>query len=81
MSFTTNITTLMRDSDRMDETDGTVTYFGFCNAGKTNPADAVYQIYRLRQVGTEYIKEWADGNDMYDNIWTNRTILTYSQLK
>lgn len=62
---------------RLDEATSTVTYVGKAAVG-TGAASASWQIYRLTLSGSETIIEYADGNDSFDNTWSNRASLTYS---
>lgn len=66
-SSTTNYTTRI-------ETVGTLTYIGNAAIGSSE-ANAVWQIKRLETPGLT--KLWADGNDLFDNIWANRASLGY----
>lgn len=65
-------------AQRIDQNADGNTYFGWAAPGSAT-SDAVWAIQRLRASGTETIIEWADGNQTYDNVWNNRTSLTYSQ--
>jgi len=58
-------------------TGGTVTYIGEATTGTTT-SSSNWRIKRLTQSGSVLIIEWADGNGNFDNIWDNRTSLTYS---
>lgn len=40
-------------------------------------AAAVWSIQRKRVVGVETFYEWADGNTLFDNVYNDRTTLTY----
>lgn len=63
----------------VDETDGTVIYEGFPDdiSGITT-ATAKWAIRKQAKVGTVWTTSWADGNQNKDNIWDNRTTLTYA---
>jgi hypothetical protein len=61
----------------VDEYDSNTTYVGYAGFGASK-ADAVWQIKKVLRNGTVTEILWADGNDRYDNIWNNRTALTYS---
>jgi hypothetical protein len=37
-----------------------------------------WRIFRLTFVGESLDLEWADGDDLFDNVWANRASLTYS---
>lgn len=62
---------------RIDEVSSSVTYIGTAVVG-TTAAAASWQIQRLTVSGTETIIEYADGNATFDNVWSNRTSLSYS---
>lgn len=61
----------------IDEASSTVTYIGEATTGTTT-SSSNWRIKRLTQSGSVLIIEWADGNGNFDNIWDNRTSLTYS---
>jgi hypothetical protein len=42
------------------------------------PSDPVWAIKRLSISGGAITIEWADGNDLNDNVWDNRASLSYS---
>jgi hypothetical protein len=62
---------------RVDDASSTVTYIGKAATG-TAAATAAWQIQRSTISGTETIIEWADGNTLFDNQWSNRASLSYS---
>lgn len=64
-------------AQRIDNASDGNTYFGYAAPGSA-VGDAVWAIQRLRVSGTETIIEWADGDQDYDNVWDDRTTLTYS---
>ena len=41
-------------------------------------ASAIWSIKRLTFTGGLTTIEWADGNDLNDNVWDNRASLSYS---
>lgn len=61
----------------IDEYDSNTTYIGYAGFGAIT-SDAVWQIKKIVKNGTVTTISWADGDDRYDNIWNNRTALTYS---
>lgn len=81
MNFTDKHFDAVTKADIIDETDGTVIYYGRFKPGLYNYSQPNSRIYRIRQSGTVWIKEYADGNQNYDNVWNNRLILTYSHLQ
>ncbi len=54
-----------------------VTYIGKA-APSSSTASAVWQIKKLDSNTLALDKTWADGNDLFDNVWNNREALTYS---
>lgn len=62
---------------RLDDTStSNVTYIGKSIPGTSN-ASAVWQIQKMDET-TGIVITWADGNSNFDNIWNNRTSLSYS---
>jgi hypothetical protein len=61
----------------IDEYDNNTTYIGYAGFGAVT-SDAAWQIKKIVKNGTVTTITWADGDDRYDNIWNNRTALTYS---
>lgn len=59
-----------------DTTTANVTYIGKAPVGSLESA-GVWQIAKLDET-SGLVKTWADGNGNYDNIWNNRSSLTYS---
>lgn len=55
-----------------------VTYVGKSTIG-TATSSPSWQIMKMDETGTPVtlITTWADGNDLFDNVWDNRTSLTY----
>jgi len=66
---------------RIDESNPLVTYVGYANMGSL-PGDAGWQIQRTRRFVTNdiVVVEWADGNQLFDNIWDQRLELNYLEL-
>lgn len=62
---------------RVDEATSTVTYVGKAEIG-TSAASALWQIQKIELVSTETIITWADGNNSFDNVWSDRASLSYS---
>lgn len=66
-------------SIRMDTASTTgITYVGKAALGSLTSA-AAWQIMKMDETGTPVtlVATWADGNDSFDNVWDNRTSLTY----
>lgn len=60
---------------RIDNT-GTVIYIGEA-ATKASESVAMWRIRKLDTTNPISIK-WADGNELYDNVWNDRASLTYT---
>lgn len=67
----------IRASLRLDEVSPTLIYVG--EAAFNQPENLpVWRIKRLQTTGTVLKMEWANGNDSFENVWSDRTTLTYS---
>ena len=63
---------------RFDGENSTYNYVGEAPIGAATSASN-WRIYRLTNTGTaSLIKQWADGNDAFDNVWDDRASLSYS---
>lgn len=62
---------------RTSEASATVSYAGKAVPGSITSA-AVWQICRITTTGADFVVEWADGDNLFDNIWDNRASLVYS---
>lgn len=67
----------MQSGLRLDEASSTVTYVGEAATGVSESA-AFWRIKRLTTIGSILDIKWADGNELYDNVWTDRASLSYS---
>jgi len=63
-------------SIRVDDASSTVTYVGEAQTGSSE-SSAVWRIKRLTTSGSVLSIEWADGNMQFDNVWSDRTTLSY----
>lgn len=63
-------------SIRIDDASTTVTYIGEAAIGMSE-ASPFWKIKKLTTTGTILDIKWADGNEEFDNVWTNRAALTY----
>jgi hypothetical protein len=64
---------------REDIVDATTSYQGYALPGTATSA-AAWQITRSTKDGSGNVTAvlFADGNDLYDNVWDNRASLSYS---
>jgi len=62
---------------RVDDASATITYVGDAAVGLSE-SSAAWRIKRLQTSGTVLKITWADGNENYDNVWTDRASLSYS---
>lgn len=60
----------------IDEVDANTMYVGYAEVGSAT-SGAVWQIKKIAKSGNVTTISWADGNSLYDNVWTNHTSLTY----
>lgn len=67
----------MEKSIRIDEVSSTEIYIGEA-AVKVAESSSAWRIRKFSTVGTVTKMLWADGNELYDNVWTDRATLTYS---
>lgn len=61
---------------RLDQNTATIAYVGEA-AIAASTAAPVWRIKRL-DTTSGIIIQWADGNQHFDNVWDNRTSLTYN---
>ena len=61
----------------VDEASSTVTYVGYALPGTVTSA-VDWRVKRLTESGNDLNVEWADGDDLFDNVWDNRAALSYS---
>jgi hypothetical protein len=66
---------------RIDESIPLITYYGYATAGSL-PNQAVWSIKKItRSAATDIVTtEWADGNELFDNIWDERYNLIYAAI-
>lgn len=62
---------------RVDDASSTVTYVGEASI-RSPEAAPVWRIKKLETVGSVLSITYADGNQNFDNVWTNRAALTYT---
>jgi len=66
--------------DQLEISDGNADgyqYFGRAVTGSLTSA-ASWQIRRWNLTGFPIVTEYADGDSLYDNVWDNRTSLSYA---
>lgn len=80
MSFSDRLAFILSEADRVDEVSTTVIYFGWHKPGAATENAAIWKIAKKSQTGTVWKLEFADGNLLYDNNWTDRASLTYTDL-
>lgn len=66
----------MEKTIRIDEVSSSVTYIGEAAIPLSESASA-WRIRKFETTGTVTKMLWADGNELYDNIWSNRSAITY----
>lgn len=72
-----NVTTLDTTyAIRVDQATSTEMYVGEAPIGSSEVA-SVWRIKKLLSTDSTISLSWADGNQAFDNVWGNRTSLTY----
>lgn len=62
---------------RIDESTPNIIYNGFAVTGASS-AEAIWAIQRVTRDKDIIVYEWADGNELYDNVWDDRYNLAYA---
>ena len=62
---------------RFDDAGSLISYIGKATIGSAT-SGAVWQIQKMDETGGDVIITWADGDDSFNNIWDNRSSLTYN---
>lgn len=62
---------------RIDEPDQDTTYIGVTNAEDPDVGEPHWYIQRITTDGTETIFESVNGQARFDQVWSDRTTLTY----
>lgn len=68
-----------RNPIRIDESNPNVIYNGFATTGSVT-SEAVWAIQRITREKNIIIYDWADGNELYDNIWDSRYEASYAPI-
>jgi hypothetical protein len=64
-------------SIKLDTVSSTLLYVGE-GALNSISSEPVWRIRKIETIGTVMSVLWADGNQRFDNVWDNRTSLSYS---
>ena len=62
---------------RFDDAGSSISYIGKATIGSAT-SDPVWQIQKMDETGGDVVITWADGDDSFNNIWDNRSSLTYN---
>ena len=62
---------------RVDEVSATLVYVGYAQVSSPDGSLAVWKIKKIERVGTVWEIRYADGDELYDNIWNNRFSINY----
>lgn len=62
---------------RVDEVTTTLVYVGYVQNLGVEETLQKWKIKKIEKVGTVWEIKWADGDELYDNIWDNRAALNY----
>jgi len=64
-------------TQRIDDTPTDKTYLGWADTG-TPEAEGSWAIQLIDETGSTTKIEWADGDMAFDNVWDDRSGLSYS---
>lgn len=62
---------------RVDEVSASLIYVGYTRTSAPVETTASWKIKRITKVGSIWTIAYANGNELYENIWSNRASLTY----
>lgn len=62
---------------KIDEVTPTLNYIGYAQNLGANPSLPLWKIKKIEQIGTVWEIRYADGDELYDNVWDNRASLNY----
>ncbi len=62
---------------RIDEVSTTLTYVGYVQNIGASESGAIWKIKKIQQTGTVWKITYADGDQLFDNVWSDRASLTY----
>lgn len=63
-------------SIRVDDASTTITYVGEAPLNSLE-SSAVWRIKKLETIGTVFKVTWANGSQAFNNVWDDRSSLTY----
>ncbi len=64
---------------RVDEVSSTLIYLGYVDGQQiVDETEPIWRIRRIRQVGTVWITDYANGDSSFNNIWDDRALLIYA---
>lgn len=66
-----------QNPQRIDEITTTLVYIGYAQVSAPDPSLDLWKIKRIEKVGTVWEIRYADGDELYDNIWNNRFSINY----
>lgn len=62
---------------KIDEATAILVYVGYAQNLGVDPTLEKWKIKKIEKVGTVWEIKYADGDELYDNIWDNRASLNY----
>lgn len=75
--MTTKVQVIGTTAVQFDPASSTDNYLGIAPIGSATSA-AVWQIRKITVLNGAVSIQWADGNHLFDNVWDDRTSITYS---
>lgn len=62
---------------KIDESSSTLVYVGYALTSGADGALDIWKIKKIEKIGTVWEIKYADGDEMYNNVWNNRFSLNY----
>lgn len=62
---------------KIDEVSTNLVFIGYALNTGSDITLPIWKIRKFEKTGSVWEMTWADGDELYDNIWTNRNFLIY----
>ena len=68
---------LPNNPSKIDEVSDSLVYSGYAESMDADTSSPIWKIMKTEKVADVWEIMWADGNELFDNIWDNRETLDY----